>query len=174
MPLSVNVGLSRKSSENYQSRGASINVVAELDATLLARPEDLQRQIAGLYAQAELALARRSASASTSAAAGPPANPAPAPRRESDGTNGERHPAGRDAAVRPPRRGGGHTPGGMTVSQRRAVSAIAARLGVDPDLEARDVIGVDLDGLSVRQASDLIDHLKGLNPAGDGGGGNGR
>lgn len=39
MPLSINVGLSRKASRDYQSTGVSINVTAELDQTLLARPE---------------------------------------------------------------------------------------------------------------------------------------
>ena len=43
MPLSINVGLSRKASKNYQSTGVSINIVAELDAALLARPEELQQ-----------------------------------------------------------------------------------------------------------------------------------
>lgn len=31
MPLSINVGLSRKASRDYQSTGVSINVTAELD-----------------------------------------------------------------------------------------------------------------------------------------------
>src|SRR5207249_6709513 len=53
MPLSINVGLSRKASKDYQSTGVSINVTAELDQTLLARPEELQQQIASLYTQCE-------------------------------------------------------------------------------------------------------------------------
>lgn len=59
MPLSVNVGLSRKASKDYQSTGVSINVTAELDQSLLARPDELQRHIDDLYAQAEQALDRR-------------------------------------------------------------------------------------------------------------------
>ena len=38
MPLSINVGLSRKASKDYQSTGVSINVTAELDQSLLAKP----------------------------------------------------------------------------------------------------------------------------------------
>ena len=45
MPLSINVGLSRKASKDYQSTGVSINVTAELDSALLTKPADLQAQI---------------------------------------------------------------------------------------------------------------------------------
>jgi hypothetical protein len=48
----------------------------------------------------------------------------------------------------------------MTNSQRRAINMIASAIGVDPHSEARALKGVELDQLSVRQASDLIDHLK--------------
>ena len=60
MPLIVTVGLIRKRSENYQSDGASISLSAELDHSLLARPEALQAQIDSLYEQADTALAFRS------------------------------------------------------------------------------------------------------------------
>jgi hypothetical protein len=39
-------------------------------------------------------------------------------------------------------------------------SAVATRLCVDPHRAALDVHGVDLDHLSLRQASELIDHLR--------------
>ena len=38
MPLSINVGLSRKASKDYQSTGVSINVTTELHQSLLDRP----------------------------------------------------------------------------------------------------------------------------------------
>jgi hypothetical protein len=47
MPLTISVGLSRKASENYQSTGVSINITAELDQSLLARPAT--RFCAALY-----------------------------------------------------------------------------------------------------------------------------
>src|SRR4051794_8578179 len=59
MPLSINVGLSRKSSRDFQSTGFSINVTAELDQSLLSRPDELQVQIDALYAQAGAALDRQ-------------------------------------------------------------------------------------------------------------------
>ena len=58
MPLSINVGLSRKASKDYQSTGTSINIIAELDAALLAKPDELQKQIDGLYREAQDAIDR--------------------------------------------------------------------------------------------------------------------
>ncbi len=58
MPLTVNVGISRKASANYQSTGLSINLTAELDQSLLADPPRLQSEIDRIYAQAEEALDR--------------------------------------------------------------------------------------------------------------------
>ena len=56
----------------------------------------------------------------------------------------------------------------MTDSQRRAILAIAKRGDINLDAECRDFIGEEFDRLSLRQASDLIDHLKGSQPAGNG------
>jgi hypothetical protein len=56
MPLSIDVGLSRKASKDYQSTGVSINVTAELDQALMAKPDQLQKQIGYLYSQAHQAL----------------------------------------------------------------------------------------------------------------------
>ena len=156
MPLSINVGLSRKASKDYQSTGVSINVTAELDQALLAKPQELQRQVADLYAQAEQALDRQAGA------------PAPQPQAQHLAT----HNAGRT------RNGNGHANGDsgragapMTVSQRRAITAIASRVGVDPAREAQEVIGAALEELTLRQASELIDHLKAIQPAGRNGGG---
>lgn len=146
MPLSVNVGLSRKASRDYQSTGYSINVTAELDQSLLARPEELQQQIAALYGQAESALARQAGEA--------PAQPQP--RRPA--------PAGRNGDPRP-------VP--ATASQQRAIQAICRRLGTDPEFEAQQLVGMSFAELSVKQASQLIDGLKAAEsaPAGRNGGG---
>ncbi len=151
MPLNVNVGLSRKRSENYQSDGISINLTAELDATLLAKPEELQNQIDALYRQAEAAMDRQIAPAP------PPRSSPPSNGRYRNGNgstngarsngNGNRH--GRTGAVAP-----------MTVSQRRAIEAIAQRVNADATYEAREIAGAELDDLTIRQASELIDHLK--------------
>ena len=60
MPLTISVGLSRKTSENYNSQGVSIHLTAELDQSLLVRPDDLQGAVGELYEQAERALDRQS------------------------------------------------------------------------------------------------------------------
>lgn len=150
MPLSINVGLSRKASKDYQSTGFSINVTAELDQALLTRPEELQRQIDELYRQADQAIDRQ---VNAHGRTGRHALPSGSPQTSAS------------AAASPPR----STPsprhaGSMTQSQRRAIDAMAQRLGIDPGEEARHEFGWSWDQLSIRQASSLIDHLKTLSP----------
>jgi hypothetical protein len=153
MPLSINVGLSRKASKDYQSTGVSINVTAELDQALLAKPDELQKQVGDLYAQAQGALERQAANMST-----------PEQRRRDDGEERPAHRSARNAGDRG-HNGNGNGGGRMTESQHRAISAIADRLDIDARRECRDIIGEELDQLTIRQASELIDHLKGLQPA---------
>ena len=171
MPLSINVGLSRKASKDYQSTGYSINVVAELDQSLLARPDELQQQIDALYRQAQDALDRQ---------AGTPEPTREPVRRPATNGNGNGYAGRSNGNGRYARNGNGHVNGArgggngggnggaMTESQRRAIIAIAKRANIDPEAEARDIIGVELDELTLRQASELIDHLKGGEPAGNG------
>lgn len=59
----------------------------------------------------------------------------------------------------------------MTASQRRAIEAICQRIGLEPDAEAREQVGVEFERLSLRQASQLIDLLKAVEPADRGNGG---
>jgi hypothetical protein len=154
MPLSINVGLSRKASKDYQSTGVSINVTAELDQSLLARPDELQREVANLYAQAEQAMDRQ---------AGRP-EPQASPARRSPAAGRADYRNGSGNGNRSNGNGSGNG-GGMTDSQRRAILAIARRAGADAMYEAEQIIGTPLDDLTVRQASELIDHLKSLAPA---------
>ncbi|HET6250892.1 MAG TPA: hypothetical protein VFE47_24600 [Tepidisphaeraceae bacterium] len=167
MPLSINVGLSRKASRDYQSTGVSINVTAELNQSLLANPDALQAQVADLYAQAQSALEQQASVMNQ------PKTPLrqdyqqrPAPRSNGNNANG-------NGAYGDNRQGGGERNGygkgsSMTDNQRRAIAAIARRLNVDPALEARDVLGAELNHLSLLQASDLIDHLKSIQSDGEG------
>ena len=154
MPLSINVGLSRKASKDYQSTGVSINVTAELDQALLAKPDELQKQVGDLYAQAQGALERQAANMTT-----------PEQRRRDDGEERAAHRSPRNGGDRGHNgNGNGNGGGRMTESQHRAITAIADRLDIDARRECRDIIGEDLDQLTIRQASELIDHLKGLQP----------
>ncbi|MEI7835660.1 MAG: hypothetical protein WCK05_04520 [Planctomycetota bacterium] len=165
MPFIVNVGLSRKASANYQSTGTSINLTAELDQGLLARPEELQRQVQELYKHAEAALARQAGDQQ------PPTAPVGKTPANGNGSSNAQSAAGNG------RGGNGQNPAPMTQSQSRAINAIAGRLGIDPAAECREVFSSDLSRLNVRQASAFIDHLKGLSqgpsqaqqPAGTGG-----
>ncbi len=160
MPLSINVGLSRKASKDYQSTGVSINIVAELDQNLLAKPDELQQQIDGLYGQARGAIDRQAAS------------PQPA---ENDRGDRDRQPRRYNRSEHGRNNGNGHHANGnagsnggtMTASQRRAILAIADRAHANVDKECREIIGNQFDALSVREASELIDHLKSLVPADD-------
>ena len=153
MPLTVNVGLSRKASENYQSTGVSINVSAELDQSLLARSAELQQAIAHLDGQAQTALDRQAGGAHQEPAK-------PAANGVAAGTNGQAPAAnGRSNGQTAP------AAAAMTASQSRAINAIAQRLGIDDAAECREAFGNDLSRLTVRQASAFIDHLKALTPA---------
>ena len=152
MPLTINVGLSRKASKDYQSSGTSINITAELDQALLGRPDELQQQVDQLYAQAEAALERQAAgNGNNGNGSGYPNRGLPGARRTGNGGNG--HARGSDSPT-------------ATQSQMRAIHAIANRLGTDAAIECNQALGLDLGHLSIRQASQFIDHLKALQPSG--------
>jgi hypothetical protein len=53
----------------------------------------------------------------------------------------------------------------MTASQRRRILGIAKCWDINVDYECRERFATALDDLSIRQASDLIDHLKLSTPA---------
>jgi hypothetical protein len=139
MGLQVNVGLSKKASENFQSASVSINLVAELDGSLLNRPDELQQKIAKLYALANQAVERQLADTK------PPA-PSPSYPQRANGHNGK------------PYNGNGPAP--MTAKQRKAILGIARGADVDPFATASQTFAVDFDQLTSRQASELIDALK--------------
>jgi hypothetical protein len=153
VPLIINVGLSRKASENYQSTGMSINISAELDQSLLARSDQLQQEIDRLYGLASDALDRQEAQLQTGADKTVPPG---AKANDAHGGNGSSNGSVNGQAVAP-----------MTQAQNRAIVAITQRLGIDACGECRSAFGWDLAKLSIRQASEFIDHLKGLQPAGN-------
>lgn len=148
MPLSINVGLSRKASKEYQSTGVSINVTAELDQSLLTRPAELQAQIEALYGQAENAIDRQVQAYASATTPEPAARLAQRYRSNGNGRHSNRN------------GNGARNGGAVTESQRRAIFAIADRAGVDPEQESQDQFGLAIDELSIQQASELIDLLK--------------
>ena len=153
MPLTINVGLSRKASKDYQSTGVSINITAELDQALLAKPEELQAQVDELYSQAQQAIDRQVESLKQTE-----------PRGQL-----QRHPRNQDHRPRNNYgggRNGGHRPSpgatAMTHSQRRAIESIARRLDLDPSDHIDREFGWSFSELTLKEASQVIDHLKAL------------
>lgn len=159
--LKINVGLNKKASRDFQSTGLSINLEAELDSSLLARPAELQAKIDGLYAQAQDALERQAAAAQPAAQVSRPApqrnapapSRAPAPRPAS--SNGSARLAYSSATAG---RVGRNAPPAATDSQIKAIKAIAHGMGIDHEAEA-DAMGFKFP-LSRGDASRFIDHLK--------------
>jgi hypothetical protein len=170
MPLTVNVGISRKASANYQSAGLSINLTAELDQSLLADPPRLQSEIDRIYRQAEEALDRKAGGVTTAAPATEPhaaissAMDRPA-ERHGVAANGSGNGNGHGNGSQNGHATNGSAYGGMirpaTESQVRALRAICKRHRLDLDREAHEEFGVEgADQLDVKQASALIDLLK--------------
>ena len=152
MPLTVNVGLSRKASRDRRSAGESVNLTAELDAALLTRPEELQREIDKIYRRAEHALDRQTVARPVAHAVN---RRAPMPSRKPAPPNGNGRAHGPKAAA-------------MTASQRRAITRIADQLELDADAEARHAFGWLPADMSIREASRFIDHLRALQVSGNG------
>ena len=149
--IKLNAGFSRKIGEaNYSSRGASVNVELEVESGLIGDPEALTTRIRNLFD-----LARRSVDAELSA--NPPAdNGRPRTGNQEGGRQGYGEQDTRYA----------------TASQVRAIKAIAHRGGRDPVRLANERFRVnDLEELTLREASQLIDELKSNTNDGRNGGG---
>ena len=137
--LRLNAGLSRKVGEpNYGSRGASVNVELEVESSLISDPEALTGRIRQLFQ-----LARRSVDeeldGNRQSVGGQPDGTGHKPANDND--RGQvRH---------------------ATTSQVRAIRAIARNQQLDPDRVANQRFSVtDLEELTIREASQLIDQLK--------------
>jgi len=131
--LKINVGLSRKVGEaNYGSRGATVNLEIELESSLASQPDQLHDRIRQLFRLAKSSV-----------------------DEELNGHGDASSPAehnGRPASNGRP----------ATESQVRAIYAIANRQKSDLTGLLRGRYQVErTEDLSLKQASDLIDHLKG-------------
>jgi hypothetical protein len=146
MPLRLNVGASRKVTDNnYGSRGATVNLELELDTALASDPPKLQEKIRHLFGLARTALQEE--------LNGHGHRPAP---------NGDVPPS-LPAANGDARNGGARTTGPRrsTPSQCKALHAIARAHGVNLFDYLRDRFHVGgPDELTIRQASEAIDDFK--------------
>ncbi len=146
--LKLNVGFSRKVGEpDFGSRGASVNVEVELDAGVIREPDRLRGQIQHLFDVAE-----------TSVNEELQASPIPNTGAPKNGrSNGQQNGHGNGNA-------NGRTGNGRlaTQSQVRAIHAIANRHRVDLTNLLQDRFRVGRpDELSIRDASHMIDELRG-------------
>src|SRR5262245_23459859 len=146
MPTKLNIGLTQKAAEGGgAAREASLHLELEVEPALLAEPPQLHKRIRQLFHLLRTALAEElnRPCGSTGGAhvdTAPPAASVPAP------TAGKQ-----PGAVRP-----------ATAAQVKVICAVARERGVSLAELLREQYGVGRPrDLSVRQASEVIDHLKG-------------
>jgi hypothetical protein len=137
MPLTLNVGLSKKVGEpNYSSRGASVNVEMELESALANEPDKFKARVKQLFGMAREAVDEELRNGHGQAG---------------NGTNGRN---GSNGDSDPP----------ATASQARALHAIAKKQHVNLQQLLRDRFGINKpDDLLLKEASELIDELNGRN-----------
>jgi hypothetical protein len=159
MPLKLNVGLSRKVGDaNYGSRGASVNFETELDSSLAGDPAKLQQRIRDLFN-----LCRSAISEELNGGNGhfqqPVVQNGNGHQRPNHAINDSQQPP----VERPAQPANGSSKLRLaTVSQIRAIRGICGRrrLNLDQMLTARFHVRRP-EELTLRDASDLIDELKG-------------
>lgn len=151
MPLKMNIGASKKvADQNYGSRGASINLEIELDASLVTEPAKLQEKVRYLFSLVRQSLAEElngcngnghtSDNGNGNGQSKPPAN-----------TNGNGNGTSRNGGQR-----------SATQSQVKAIHAIARNRRIDVGQFLNERFHVNRpDDLSIKEASAAIDELKG-------------
>ena len=136
--LKLNAGLSRKVGEpDYGSRGASVNLELEVEGNLISEPDALMDRIRKLFILARQAVdeelnGRKNTSSNSHSTS-------------SGNGNGNGRSAGRSA----------------TASQLRAIRSICEEQKINADGLVKEKFGGALEQLSLRDASTLIDELKG-------------
>lgn len=154
MPLKLSIGQSRKVSQDYNSRGYSINLDVELPADAAGDPATITTTAEQLYDLCDQLLERQIAGAS---------NERPAQNGTGRRTYSRRKPTdhsnGNGRTNRSKR--SGSQPRRLTNAQERAIHTMAGRLDQDADEWATHEFAVDgVTNLNVRQASQMIDALK--------------
>lgn len=152
MPLTANIGISRKIADNnYGSRGASVNLQVELDTSLIQEPERLQERIRHVFH-----LAQESVDEELARQNGDSVNDNGHSAASNENGNGRHNGNGNGHTT--PRRSNGRR---ATASQARALRAIAERQGIDLAAELQNRFGVQQpEDLSIIEASRTIDELK--------------
>ena len=143
--LRLNAGFSRKVGEaNYGSRGASVNVELEVESNLVNDTDALVCRIRNLFD-----LARKSVDDELNGSG----------NGQTNGSQGHRSNGHRNER-------------GATASQLKAIEAICRDRQLDAYQQIQNRFGIsDLDQLTLRQASGLIDDLKSNGASNSTGGG---
>jgi len=165
--LKINVGLSRKVTQDYNSRGYSLNIEGELPSEVLHDQEALTRSTHRLFQLANLLLDQQVDQAKQSN--GQPGN---RPEKEHlyprEGNGNPAHNGnGRNFIPKSPTNENNHNNGHgqgerkLTQAQGRAIQNMTRKLNLKADQWARDEFGVNtVNELTVKQASEAIDIFK--------------
>jgi hypothetical protein len=147
MPLRLNVGASRKVTDNhYGSRGASVNLELELDGSPITEPVKLQEKIRQLFGLVRTSLAEELNGSNRHSAPSPAALHQPNATENGSGRSPSRRPSG---------------PRPATPSQVKAIHAIARSQPIELAEFLQDRFQVRRpDELSLKEASQIIDELK--------------
>ena len=146
--MKLNAGFSRKVGEpNYGSRGASVNVELELESGLVGDADGLMNRIRNLFSIAKRAVdAELNGTTASQDTANSQTNRQT--NRQANGSQNSRFTDGEPVR-------------NATVSQLRAIRSICNRQGLDAAQVANEMFRIDdLNELTLREASTLIDHLK--------------
>lgn len=154
--LKLNVGFTKKVGEaHYGSRGASVNLELEMDSSLVGDADRLKERIRQLFGLAKTSVEEELAAAASQPTGNGCAGTPSAGNGRAEKSNGRRRDGTRAA----------------TASQARALHAIADRRKLDLNALLAERFQIDDPaGLTITEASNLIDELKGES-AGNGHGG---
>ncbi|MBI1374272.1 MAG: hypothetical protein GC159_16270 [Phycisphaera sp.] len=153
MAVKVNVGGSRKVSQDYNSTGYSVSIDAELSNEVLTDPDALAGNVNDLFQMVDDLLDEQVRKNSDGGEGTTPT------RDNGNGHGGRSRRHSRSGSSNGNGNGrNGHRP--ITSAQERAITNMARRLGQDADEWANSDHGVPVKDLSVKQASQLIDAFK--------------
>lgn len=145
MPISLSIGLSRKVSKDYNSRGYSVNLDVELPADAINDQQSIADSADRLFTLCDQLLDRQITEQQGGAE----------PNRQQGRSNGYRKPVTQRRTSNSNRNGRS-----MTNAQSRAIESMTRKLSEDPNEWARHEFGQELSELNIRQASEMIDALK--------------
>jgi hypothetical protein len=165
--MKLNVGLSKKVTDgNYGSRGAIVNLELELESALVAEPAKLQEKIRQIFAHVRSSLNEE---LNVNGNGHPPSSEKNGQSRTSLPSNGNGHERNATSG-----NGNGTSRNGnqrqATQSQVKAIYAIAKNQNIDVNqfLSQRFQVSSP-SALTIKEASNVIDELKGNTNNGNGG-----